>query len=268
VRLVSPGFGHLPAEISRQYGLTHRKTYYFFLFMIKGRTRQWVDLQPHDIRQNEMLFIVPHQIHRLPSARHGKDYFKLGFDAHFLSLLPKQYPFLVDPLNNPKVKFSPQAAARIRSVFGFLKDLLATPDGDPALILAHINSLMTEINAAYFSSGKTVAGGRLSKYMQFKQLAEEHLTEHLTVEEIARSLSLNTNSLYYLVKQYAGVSPRQYINRRLILEAMRHLYYSESASVKELAFQLGFNDPEYFARLFKREAGKSVSGFIQDLSGL
>jgi AraC-like DNA-binding protein len=49
---------------------------------------------------------------------------------------------------------------------------------------------------------------------------------------------------------------------------MRHLYYSESASVKELAFQLGFNDPEYFARLFKREAGKSVSGFIQDLSGL
>jgi AraC-like DNA-binding protein len=45
------------------------------------------------------------------------------------------------------------------------------------------------------------------------------------------------------------------------------LYYNESSSVKELAFELGFNDPEYFSRLFKKVTGKTIAGFFQDLSG-
>jgi len=55
------------------------------------------------------------------------------------------------------------------------------------------------------------------------------------------------------------------MNNRLILEAKRRLYYSES-SIKELAFDLGFNDPEYFSRLFKKVTGKTITMFVQDLS--
>jgi AraC family transcriptional activator of pobA len=62
------------------------------------------------------------------------------------------------------------------------------------------------------------------------------------------------------------LSPKEFITNRLILEAKRRMYYSES-SIKELAYDLGFNDPEYFSRLFKRVTGKSISMFVQDLSG-
>jgi AraC family transcriptional regulator, transcriptional activator of pobA len=51
------------------------------------------------------------------------------------------------------------------------------------------------------------------------------------------------------------------------LEAKRRLYYAESSSIKELAFGLGFNDPEYFSRLFKKITGKTIAVFVQDLSG-
>ncbi len=267
IRLISPTFGHLPDEITGRYGFTHRKTHYFFLFMLEGSTRHSVDLQQFDIRQNELLFILPHQIHQLPATKHGTDYFKIGFDENTLSLLPTQYPFLLNPFNNQKILFPAPAAVRLRSIFANLLDLLSTADTDPALILAHLNSLLAEINAVYFSAQKNPADDRLAKYIGFKNFLENNFTEQYPISEIAEQLALNPNGLYSIVKHYSGLSPKEFITRRLILEAKRRLYYGESASIKELAFELGFSDPEYFSRLFKKATGKTIAAFVQDLSG-
>jgi AraC-like DNA-binding protein len=267
ILLVSPSFGHLPAEIADTYGLTHRKSYYFITLMLKGNSRHGVDLEQFDLKSNELLFILPHQIHQLPSSKKGTDYFKLGFDDTCLSLLPKQYPFLINPFNTQKIKFSPAATARLRSVFELLRELLSNMGTDPELILAHLNSLLTEINAGYFSVDKSPADDKLSKYIAFKLFVENNLSGNKTIHTIAEKLALNTNSLYNIVKHYSGLSPKEFIHNRLMLEAKRRLYYSESASIKELAYDLGFNDPEYFSRVFKKATGKTIPVFLKDLSG-
>lgn len=266
IRLIAPSFGQLPMEIVGQYGLTHRKPHYFFIFMLDGSTRHGVDLRQFEVQRNELLFILPHQIHQLPPTKQGTHYFKLAFDDHCLFRLPRQYLFLVNPLNTQKIAFSEPAAARLASVFALLTGLLDSMDTEPELILAHLNSLLTEINTAYFSGGESIDDDKLSQYIRFKLFVENNLTDHTSINDIAGRLALNTNSLYYLVKRYSGLSPKAFITNRLILEAKRRLYYSES-SVKELAYDLGFNDPEYFSRLFKKVTGKTVSGFVQDLSG-
>jgi AraC family transcriptional activator of pobA len=266
IRIISPTFGHLPPEIAQQYGLTHRKPHYFFLFMLEGHTQHGVDLRQFDIKANELLFILPHQIHRLPASKEGSNYFKLGFDENCLSLLPKQYPFLVNPFNQQKVQFTASAAARLKSIFEILLNLLSEVDTDPELILAHLNSLLTEINRAYFSTDKSPADNKLSKYIHFKLFVEDNLTDHTTIHEIAQKLALNPNGLYTIVKHYSGLSPKEFITNRLILEAKRRLYYAES-SIKELAYDLGFNDPDYFSRLFKKVTGQTIATFVQDLSG-
>lgn len=267
IRLISPIFGHLPVEEAEKYGLTHRKTYYFILFMLEGFTSHSVDLQQFEISDNELLFILPHQIHKLPANNRGKNYFKIGFDENCLSFLPKQYPFFINPLNQQKIQFNPSAAARLKSIFEILAELLSDTDADAELILAHLNSLLTEINAAYFSGTKIQIDGKLSKYISFKQYVENNLSDQPSIQNIAEHLSLNTNSLYNLVKQYSGISPKEFITNRIILEAKRRLYYSEIPSIKELAYELGFNDPEYFSRLFKKETGQTIAMFVQDFSG-
>ncbi|MCX6215070.1 AraC family transcriptional regulator [Spirosoma sp.] len=266
IRIISPTFGHLPPEIAQQYGLTHRKPHYFFLFMFDGQSRHGVDLQQFDVKANELLFILPHQIHRLPASKEDTNYVKLGFDDNCLSLLPKQYPFLINPFNTQKIQFTALAAARLKSIFDVLLNLLSAPETEPELILAHLNSLLTEINLAYFATGKSLATDKLSVYIRFKLFVEDNLTDHISIHEIARQLALNTNSLYTIVKHYSGLSPKEYITNRLILEAKRRLYYAES-SIKELAYDLGFNDPDYFSRLFKKVSGQTIAAFVQDLSG-
>ncbi len=68
-------------------------------------------------------------------------------------------------------------------------------DTDPELILAHLNSLLTEINAAYFATDKKPADDKLTTYIRFKLLVENNFNHHTTVNEMAEKLVVNTNSL-------------------------------------------------------------------------
>jgi AraC family transcriptional regulator, transcriptional activator of pobA len=266
IRIVSPDFGHLAPEAAKQYGLSRRLPYYYFLFMIDGTSQYLVDMDTFDVSKNELLFALPHQIQQLPSATHGNDYYKLGFDEECLSRLPRQYPFLLNPHNQQKICFSPAAAHRLKTIFKIILDLLSTPDTDPELILAHLNSLLTEINTAYFAADKKLSNDKLATFIGFKVFVEKSLTDHPTIKEIAEELAVSTDSLYQIVKHYSGLSPKEFLTNRLILEARRRIHYGERSSVKELAFELGFNDPDYFSRLFKKVTGKTVAEFFRDLS--
>lgn len=266
IRIVSPDFGHLPPDAAGAYGLTHRLPYYFLHFTLEGTSRQGIDTNEFEIGRHQLLFSLPNQIRQVPATIHGGDYYKLGFDESCLSKLPRQYPFLLNPRNEQKISFSTAAAGRLRSIFEMLKELLSTSDGEPDLILAHLNSLLTEINAAYFTGEGKLMNDRASKFIGFKVFVENNLTDHPTIRDIAGELAVSQDSLYQIVKQHSGLSPKEYITNRLILEARRRMHYGERTSVKELAFDLGFNDPDYFSRLFKKVTGKTVAGFFKDLS--
>jgi AraC-like DNA-binding protein len=266
IRIVSPDFGHLSPEVAEKHGFTKRLPYYLFLFIVDGSSQYRVDMDKFDVGKDELLFSLPHQIHQLQVAAHGNDYYKLGFDEECLSRLPGQYPFLLNPLNQQKICFSPAAASRLKAIFKIILNLLGTFDTDPELILAHLNSLLVEINTAYFVADKKLSNDRLAKFIGFKVYVENSLTDHPTIKEIAEELAVSTDSLYQIVKHYSGLSPKEFLTNRLIMEARRRIHYGERSSVKELAFELGFNDPNYFSRLFKKVTGKRVAEFFQDLS--
>ncbi|GAB3794667.1 helix-turn-helix domain-containing protein [Spirosoma humi] len=266
IRIVSPDFGHLALQNSDTYKLPHRLPYYFFLFIQQGATQYGVDGGTLTLGQHELVFSLPHQIQHMPISLQAKEYYKLGFDDHCLARLPKQYPFLLNPLNQQKIRFSATTARRLQAIFELLQGLLAVLDTDPELILAHLNSLLTEINTAYFSADAKPADQQMTKYIAFQVFVENNLTEHPTIRHAAQELALSTDRLNQLVKHYSGLSPKEFINHRLILEAKRRLHYGGRTSVKELAFELGFSDPSYFSRLFRKITGKTVAAFFQDLS--
>lgn len=267
IRLVAPGFGHLsPEEAAAPYRATHRLAYYFFLFQWAGTTKVGIDLDQYEVGQQELVFALPHQIRQVPTAAPSNGYYKLGVHEDCLARLPRHYPFLLNPLQQQKIRFTAPVAARLKTIFELLLDLLRTPDTHAELLLAQLNSLLTELNVAYFALTEKPADDRLAQYIRFSVFVEDNLTEHPSIGRIAEELAVSTDSLYQLVKQYAGLSPKEFLTNRLILEARRRLYYRERTSVKELAFELGFNDPAYFSRLFKKVTGKTVAAFFRDLS--
>ena len=187
-------------------------------------------------------------------------------------MLPQQFPFLVNPLNSQTINFDNRTRQRITKNFEILNQILHI-DNQPTdieIVLAYLNSLLVELNITYFKNKEqtNILNTNLSKFIEFELVVETHLTEQPSINMIAEKLALTTNSLYRIVKEFSGTSTKDFITNRLMIEAQRKLHYS-NLSVKELAYELGFNDPDYFSRLFKKCTGKSVSEVLenrQDLS--
>jgi AraC-like DNA-binding protein len=209
---------------------------------------------------------MPNQVFTPPPKTAGLKYYKVLFDENTLALLPQQFPFLVNPLNSQTIIFDNATRERVMKVFEILNQMLHIDEHptDTEIILAYLNSLLTDLNSAYFKNTEpiNILNNNLSKFIEFKLMVETHLTEQPSVNAIAEKLALTTNSLYRIVKEYSGVSPKDFFTNRLMIEAQRKLQYSP-LSVKELAYELGFNDPDYFSRFFKKCTGKSVSEFLE-----
>lgn len=273
IRVSSNSDNNLPTEVLKKLLQPHRKVVYLFVFVDGGSLTHKVDLNDLTITDGQLLFVLPNQIHTASAKKDSIEYYKLIIDQNCLTLLPRPFSFLINPLNSQTISFDSDSRQRVKMLFKILNNILHS-DNDKKhteIILAHLNSLLTEFNTGYFKNvaKQNSQPSKFSKFIEFKVAVETHLTEQHSINAIAGNLSVTTNNLYNIVKEFSGISPKEFITNRLILEAKRKLYYSKP-SIKELAYELGFNDPDYFSRLFKKNTGKSVIGYladIQDLSG-
>ncbi|WP_281322393.1 helix-turn-helix domain-containing protein [Flavobacterium aestivum] len=259
-------------DIQQKIYQPRKLTSYFIVFIESGSITYNLDLQDITLTDGQLLFGMPNQVFTPPYKADNLKYFKVLFDENTLALLPQQFPFLINPLNSQTIIFDNAAKQRVKKSFEILNQILHVDKHptDTEIVLAYLNSLLVELNSAYFKNKEpiNILNTNLSKFIEFKLAVETHLTEQPSVNAIAEKLALTTNSLYRIVKEYSGVSPKDFFTNRLIIEAQRKLHYS-NLSVKELAYELGFNDPDYFSRLFKKCTGKSVSEVLetrQDLS--
>lgn len=266
LKLVSDISPYPSAELQQKLMQPRRLTTYFIVFIESGSMTYNFDLQDVTVSEGQLLFAMPNQIFRPSPKIDGLKYFKILFDENTLAFLPQQFPFLVNPLHSQIIDFVDAARNRVRKVFEILNQMLYVDQHptDTEIILSYINSLLAELNSDYFKNTEpiNILNSNLSKFVEFKLMVETHLTEQPSVNAIAEKLSLTTNGLYRIVKEYSGVSPKDFFTNRLIIEAQRKLQYS-SLSVKELAYELGFNDPDYFSRFFKKCTGKSISEFLE-----
>ena len=262
----------LHKSVYEKFQIPHKSDRYFFVYNEQNSAKHSLDLLEINLSDGELLFVVPNQIHTSPPLEKGSKFHSLSFEANCLSLLPRQFHFLTNPFNRQTILFDNESRLRVKTLFETLRQLLffSSARNNTEIILAHLNTLLTEFNSAYFknTSSEIFSGNKLSKYIQFKLFIETEFKKQPSVNSIAKKLILSENQLYSIVKEFSGMSPKKYLVQRLMLEAQRILFY-ERPSTKELAYELGFADPDYFSRLFKQHRGKSISRFvryIQDLS--
>lgn len=104
-------------------------------------------------------------------------------------------------------------------------------------------------------------------YRLFTHLLEEHFTKQHGVEFYAGHLHISPRKLSDFLKEATGKTTQELILERLMVEAKRHLAYTTLA-VKEVADALGFDNPFYFSRIFKKKVGSSPDQFKQQISNL
>ncbi|MBX3605910.1 MAG: helix-turn-helix domain-containing protein [Piscinibacter sp.] len=97
--------------------------------------------------------------------------------------------------------------------------------------------------------------GSATHYTRWVALAEAHYREHWPVTRYAERLGLSAERLNRMVRAETGRSVQALLHERLVREACRRLVHV-AAPVSRIAFELGFEDPAYFCRFFKRHVGR------------
>jgi AraC family transcriptional regulator, transcriptional activator of pobA len=94
----------------------------------------------------------------------------------------------------------------------------------------------------------------------FHRLVEREYRNHRPIDFYAGSLGITSPHLNRICRAALGASALRVIERRILLEAKRYLTFS-SLSVKEIAALLGYPDPGYFNRMFRRGTGIAPGAF-------
>jgi len=108
--------------------------------------------------------------------------------------------------------------------------------------------------------------GDFALYTRFRAAVERHYKAQWQVGRYAALLKVTPVRLNRLCLRIAGRTAFEIAQERLLLEACRQLTYLPS-TVATIAYGLGFQDPAYFSRLFKRRFGTTPRGYRQAAQG-
>lgn len=114
--------------------------------------------------------------------------------------------------------------------------------------------IVLQLLSHFFKQGKPKIETEDNRIAKAVLYIRKHLNEAIELEKLAEISCLSKDHFIRLFKKELGTTPLQYINQKKI-EKSQLLLITEEIAVKEIAFQLAFEDYSYFNRLFKKITG-------------
>lgn len=234
--------------------------------MLYGKTK-------YDHDRGSMSFIKPRQIVALRDIQLEEDGFLIYIHEDFLNGHPlhheiKKYSYF-EYETNEALHLSPQEEKIIWELYHKIETEYRNNQDEYSrgIILTHIDSILKYGERFYrrqFINRKALSGHTVSRFNEsLSTYFEKGMVKKKglpTVNFIASELNLSARYLSDLLKQETGKTAIDLIHLYLISEA-KNLLTGANQSVSEIAYELGFENPPYFSRLFKKEVGMSPVEF-------
>jgi AraC-like DNA-binding protein len=248
----------------------HRHSYYTVLWSFNDEGQHVVDMQTYPFHMQTVFCIMPGQVHCIvPPQPKG---IMLLFTPEFLASKVSDGGFLSkldfmhskgEPLQLSEESSEALMDHAIAMTDAFFSSNLLKHE----IIEAHLKLFLLACNEQWLLTHKFPDGAIICIHpavRSFKKMVEQHLSEWHKVDDYANALCLSSNYLSEVVRKALGQSPKEYINTQLMIEAKRLALFSDF-SMKEIGFQLGFDEPARFSRFFKEHGGISFQAFKQSI---
>lgn len=206
------------------------------------------------VEQGNAFLLFPGEWHSYSPSKNGWKEFWIGFNGDLAhrwvqsGLLRKDAPIL-----------APGVSEEIVNLFQRAKEIAHTQKAgyQPLLtsIAFHLLCLVlyNDKNNSFDSDGS----------YEFIQRVRVEVAEHLDTvspESLAQSLSISYSKFRKLLKQYTGIAPGQYIQQMRMSRAQELLIRSDK-QIKEIAWELGYDNPDYFVTVFRTVVGMTPTTY-------
>ena len=239
----------------------HRHDYHFFVLQKSGVTVMEIDFEQYRADKPTILYQSPNQVHRALKVEHIEMFMLIisneNIPADYLNILQDISPLKPLEIDPDDLDIIEKAYNLCIEFYGRTTDKLyfsLLRDSTSALI-----ALLISLYLKYSSTAESMSRFvRINK--AFSLSLEQNFKTLKRPAEYAAKFNISVSYLNECVKNATGFPVSYHIQQRVILEAKRLLYHSDK-SVKEIAFELGYDDYPYFSRLFTKICGMSAKMF-------
>lgn len=235
-----------------------------------------VDFACYDTQQPTLFFISPNQYLEVEKAGEESGYF-IFYNRDFYCIQIHDQEVACDGLlfnnirNMPKVEASEEEIAFLGGLFKEMIQEFQLKDSSlEEMVRTYLKQLLIRATRSWkrqhLDSAVTEQQSDLEFFRKFTRLVEEHYKSKHTVADYADFLCMAPKTITHKFNRLRLPQPNEVIKNRIILEAKRLLVHT-SLTAKEIAYDLGYNDPAYFSRLFQTKTGESPSSFRANFLG-
>jgi AraC family transcriptional activator of pobA len=143
------------------------------------------------------------------------------------------------------------------------RELVWSAPASAAAATARLTTLLVSaVRALHQPSEFISAAGnaRAALVARLREQIEIHLRGGWSIAQYAKALNVTPARLRAACLEVTGKTPMRILEERLLLEAKRNLTYT-NMTVAQTGYYLGFTDPAYFSRFFRKLAGESPAAF-------
>ncbi|WP_214226746.1 AraC family transcriptional regulator [Pedobacter sp. B4-66] len=244
---------------------------YTVLFIKEGKGLYHADFGVFPFTAPALLFSTPLQVIYLEKAESVKCT-QLQFHGDFYCIELHRTEVRCNGLlfNNiyidPIVALTEKEAKIFESVISDLKEELNHKTLSDIVPRAYLQLFLAKSSSIKMNAISNKHNERDELMERFSQLLEEHYLSLRKPADYAELLSMSRDNFTRRCTRYFRKSPSQLIQERLILEAKKQLHLTRQ-SIKEIAYNLRFQDEFYFSRVFKKFTKVSPQGF-RDKTGI
>lgn len=249
----------------------HVHTFYEILWFFDGKGTHTVDFQDYEVKPGSIFFLSPGQVHNFDGiTRHRGISLKLCTD--FLKyenadedIFIKYNMFNAFDVAPYFLISTPSVAEHLCGLIENMREEQGHADdfGHMDILRALVKVFLVNVQRHGVRPDAlplqtTRASNRL--FLLFRKTLEQEYDRMHTVKDYADRLNVSSKTLTNSVTECSRKSPLAFINDRVILEAKRLLRFT-NLMVKEIAYRMGYDDPSYFVKFFKRQTGYLPSDF-------
>ncbi len=235
----------------------HQHNFYQFLFFESGSGKHTIDGKEYEVKSKTIHFISPNHIHHLklkPNAKGFVCMFKeeLFFVHNESSKFIEDIELFSNWNENPIIDLLDEDFKELTALLlSINKDFLGEKMKKNEILLMGLKMFLMKASRINGGLGNVNLDKKKRIITRFLNMVDQNCNKNIPVSYYSKELNITSTYLNRVVNDVYDKSVSDFINERIILEAKRIIRLS-SKSIKEISFELGFEDPSYFARFFKK----------------
>ena len=247
------------------------RDFHVIFWFRKGTGHYYIDFKKYEFKPNTIVLVSKDQYHYLEKSEDDWEFISIPFKEEFIYRTDNDLRHLfhfnigqhfegqqILHLNTTDSKMLEELVGQMKTVYHSWSGINRSNAFYHLLCFFLICCESIQTPQALFTAKKKREPSNL--LLEFNRLIEKHFRQNQKVNFYVDLLHTNFKTLSNLTNQHYKVSPKQVIKERVILEIKRQLKGTQKSS-KEIAYELGFDEPTNMIKYFKKNTGITPSEF-------